>query len=44
VADAFRTRLFPGAPPLDAAELAREAAALNPGLPVELSPHSRRSS
>jgi DNA glycosylase AlkZ-like len=33
---AVRVRLFPEAPPLDAAELTREAAVLNPGLPVEV--------
>ena len=31
-----RVQLFPEAPPLDPADLAREAAALNPGLPVEV--------
>ena len=35
---AVRVRLFPGAPPFDAAELEREAAFLNPGLPVEVVP------
>ena len=34
---AVRVRLFAEAPPIDPAELEREAAALNPGLPVEVS-------
>jgi Winged helix DNA-binding domain len=33
---AVRVRLFGDAPPIDPAELAREAAELNPGLPVEV--------
>jgi winged helix DNA-binding protein len=33
---AVRVRLFPDGPPLDPAELVRAAAALNPGLPVEM--------
>jgi hypothetical protein len=35
---AVRVRLFADAPPIDPGELARAAASLNPGLPVELRP------